>query len=449
MSLTSSVGNRRRGLLVALGVLAVACADGPGPAGSGSGSGSEGTETSSASASASTTGSASEGTTEASGDGPKLDVAVDCDELDPGCGQVCPGGEVRDVGPLPFPNTVSGTMSHAWLNPGYFVVAAAGDGTFTWASADEGGTMDPSTLQTSSGYHPHVAFSGDELLVAYAAGNDVFEDVRLRAARLQPDGTLISDALLVDEPGHLQDLNVVWHPVAQQWGLAWSFAPDGYASRVRFARLDAGGTVVAGSLLELNDPQELTQLGDADSLVATDAGYALALEHGDNFELVMFDAQGAIVSESSLVTDAQPHNVALARGVDSFGLAWQASPEAQGFAIYFARADGEGTLLPETQLQWGDASDLSFGNPTVVWDGTRYHVVWLAGDGAGNSQLLHGRPDDLFEGTLVTFAPKYAWFPRALWNGCELVVAYKDGAPGASAAGYLLFIPGPALTPEG
>jgi len=394
----------------------------------------------------------------------KLDVAPSCDCgvvdgcCDPSCGSPdldctaqCDQSEIRDVGPLSLPVGAAGPNAHVRLDDGYAVVTYAGTGRVTWAMTDDEGVVDPTTIGELPGYHPHIAASGDSLLVTYAAGSDLWTNAQLRAARIDTDGTLLSDDVVVPEPGHLQNIEAAWHPASEQWGVLWEFAPGGTSRRVRFARLDAQGALVPGSLLDLNDPIDLAQLGDAASLVATSDGFSLILERSDTIELRRLDLEGNEIVRSELPTQSQPFNSTIAPGVDSYGVAWQDSPTQVGFVVHFVRADGDGTLLPETQVTWG-LEDLDIGNPSVAWDGSRYHVVWLAEDAVGSIQLLHGEPSgDTLPGQLVTFGSKHAWWPRALWDGCALVVAYSDWDPDgfADEAAHLLFIPGPVLTPEG
>jgi hypothetical protein len=225
-----------------------------------------------------------------------------------------------------------------------------------------------------------IAWSGTEFGLVYADDRNMTTDRAVYFARLDATGTPIpgSEVQLGGQAGTQDDPAVVWDPVNDQWGVAWVHMPGGGDVDVHFARIDANGAIVAGSELEVSTiPAGWGWLSYS--------GSSPLIWNGSEFVVVWTTQDTVVLSEIPPLGGAPsniyvggvgaqvPTRAAIAWDGARYGLTWM-NWDFGHYRVHFALVDAAG-LVAGTDTPLGTTTDYS-GEPSIVWTGTHHAVAW-------------------------------------------------------------------------
>jgi len=227
------------------------------------------------------------------------------------------------------------------------------------------------TSSTPDAYDPAIAWSGSEHGIAYHEGNETHTEVLLRRVSTEPLGRAVVRS---DGPAMSQFVSMAW--TGSTYGLIWQDTRDG----------------------------------------AT-AGYFGALSSSGN-------APGSDVRATS--SQSRVSRPALAWGGDVYGTAWADSRGGRS-VIYFTHLTPSGSRVgPEAAVSTGSGDAV---NPSVVWTGQQFGVVWEQG---GEIQLavLDDSGARVRGPEAVSDSGGHAAEPALVWMSDQFGVAWQDARDG-------------------
>jgi len=273
---------------------------------------------------------------------------------------------------------------------------------------------------------PSLAWTGSGFGIAWYDDRDGNSEIYF--ARLDASGAKIGgDVRVTNAAGTSRLPRIAWSGL--DYGLLWSDQRDG-TWESWYARVDATGTVVAGSERRLtatpydSNPARFAWNGGVYGIVYDD------VRDGDAeiyFQAIL--RSGATVTpETRLTTSAgTSRNPVIAWDDEGqFGVAW-ADDRDGADALFFTRVDQDGTkLISDRTLTGGVAAGATIYS--MVHTGGEFALVWTDAS-AGNFEVYFARlAEDALDGTpvRVTDDPAGSMNPALEWNGSEYAIAFAD-----------------------
>jgi len=286
------------------------------------------------------------------------------------------------------------------------------------------------TNDAGSSSSPSLAWTGSGFGIAWYDDRD--GDSEIYFARLDAPGAKIGgDVRVTSAAGTSRLPRVAWSGI--DYGLLWSDQRDG-TWESWFARVDATGTVVAGSERRLtatpddSNPAHFAWNGSVYGIVYND------FRDGDwEIYFQAIDRLGAAVTlETRLTISAGVSRVPVIAwdGAGQFGVAWADSRDGAE-ALFFTRVAADGTKIT------GDHSltpVVSAGTAiqSIVHTGGEYALAWID-SAVGNPEVYFARlAQDALGGTpiRVTDDTTVSQNPALGWNGSEYAIAFADNRSG-------------------
>jgi len=276
---------------------------------------------------------------------------------------------------------------------------------------------------------PHLVWTGAQYGLAFTANFPASHEVRF--ARLDASGSVIGANAVVAGGADVSATPVALGWSGDQYGIAWVDSRDGNPE-IYFARRDANGGALG------SDVRVTSAIGSSilPSLVAHAAGFALAWQDdrtgtGDNeIYFARLDENGVKIGDDTLVTSldgAISQEPSIAWTGAEYGIAWYDKRDGNDYEIYFTRMDSSGAELGD-DLRLTDSVGISSsphlisvpGGYTLCWDDKR----------DGNMEIYCGKLDAKGIWTdaphRITQTLGSSLFPSVAFTGAGFAVAWDD-----------------------
>jgi hypothetical protein len=239
---------------------------------------------------------------------------------------------------------------------------------------------------------PDVVWTGQEYGVAWSGARET-SSLEIFFRRVSDNGDPLSpDTRVTFASRNSEYPSLVW--TGSQFGIAWQDFRDGRLE-IYFARLDANGNKLGA------DTRVTTHVSGA---AQDDEGHPSLIWDGQAFELVWADSRDGTLgiywakldaSGTKRTPDIRVSSPASKATFPSFAAAgqdsWVAWQDVRGGAaeVYIARLSPSGTVVGgETRLTNAPGAS---NNPSVVWNGSQFGVVWSDWRVGGRTEIYFTR----------------------------------------------------------